>query len=213
MARKFSFSYPYSAYMDVSLMRESKTRVELVREYNAMRAEIGRRLKRLEKYKWTRESSAYQYNVNRYKSPSHMNKREISKLMRDAAQFLAAETSTVEGQRRQRDKALETWREQFGLTFLNKRNYRDWGFFVGAARNALGKQYVSSDIPEMEALFRIARRDNINIADRFGGKEAGQKFREWMDKATLDPKYEAYLNKARAVQDAWSSEDYDRNPF
>lgn len=216
MARPYRFTYPYSVYMDVSLMRETKTRAELVAEYNRMKAEVARRLKRLEKYKWTRESAAYRYNVNRYKSASRLNKKQISKLMRDAAEFLAAETSTVQGQRRQRDKALETWREEHGLLFLNKANFRDWGFFVGAARNALGLQYISNGVAELQALFKIARKQRLNIEAEFGKKgvqEVSVRFREWMEKATLDPKYEKYLQEAEDEREAWSSDDYDRNPF
>lgn len=216
MARPYRFTYPYSAYMDVSLMRETKTRAELVAEYNRMKTEVARRLKRLEKYKWTRESAAYRYNINRYKGASTLNKKQISKLMRDAAEFLAAATSTVEGQRRQRDKALETWREEHGLTFLNKSNFREWGFFVGAARNSLGLQYISNGTAELQALFKIARKQRLNIEAEFGGKdveEVSVKFMEWREKATLDPKYERYLQEAEDEREAWSSDDYDRNPF
>lgn len=216
MARPYRFTYPYSAYMDVSLLRETKTRDELVAEYNRMKTEVARRLKRLEKYKWTRESAAYRYNVNRYKGASRLNKKQISKLMRDAAEFLAAETSTVEGQRRQRDRALETWREEHGLLFLNKSNFRDWGFFVGSARNALGLQYISNGVAELQALFKIARKQHLNIEAEFGKKgveEVSVQFMEWREKATLDPKFEKYLQEAEADRDAWSSEDYDRNPF
>ena len=38
MAKKFQFSYPYASYMDVSLMRENKTRKELIAEYSKMQA-------------------------------------------------------------------------------------------------------------------------------------------------------------------------------
>ena len=32
MAKKFQFTYPYASYMDVSLMRETKTKKELLAE-------------------------------------------------------------------------------------------------------------------------------------------------------------------------------------
>lgn len=216
MAKRFELKYPYAAYMDVSLMRETKTRREMLAEYNRMRAEAEKRLRRLEKYKWTQESEAYKYNKNRYRGASKLNKKEIAKLMRDAAEFLSSKSSTVQGLRESRDRAIETWREQHGMDFVNSRNFRDWGFFVGAARAAYGLQWVSGSGPELEALFRIARRDKINIAEQFGGDSKdliAQKFQEWMDKATLSPSYEKYVAQAEKRQGEWGAEDYDRNPF
>ena len=116
MAKKFQFSYPYASYMDVSLMRETKTKKELLAEYKAMRDEANRRLHGLEKYKWTQASQAYQYNKDRFKGGvSRMTKEQLSKQMREAAIFLGSQTSTVQGQRRQRDRMLDTFRESWGL--------------------------------------------------------------------------------------------------
>ena len=67
MAKKFEFSYPYAAYQDVSLMRETHSKKELLAEYRKVQKEANRRLRQLSKYKWTTQSSAYQYNRDLYK--------------------------------------------------------------------------------------------------------------------------------------------------
>lgn len=223
MAKRFELKYPYAAYMDVSLMRETKTRREMLDEYNRMRAEAEKRLRRLEKYKWTQESEAYKYNKDRYKGASKLNKKEIAKLMRDAAEFLTSKSSTVQGQREARDRAIETWREDHGMDFLNKRNFRDWGYFVGAARAAYGLQWVS-DTEALGELFKMARKQKLDIDTEFGIRDTqgrvdrdivAKRFREWLDKSRLDPKYEPIVTRALSTKKSkeWGAEDYDRNPF
>ena len=223
MAKRFELKYPFAAYMDVSLMRETKTRREMVEEYNRMRVEAEKRLRRLGKYKWIQESEVFKYNKNRYKSASHLNKKEIAKLMREAAWFLTSKSSTVQGQREARDRAIETWREEHGMDFVNRGNYRDWGYFIGAARAAFGSQWVS-DKPALGDLFKIARMQKINIVEEFGVKNdkgvidkdlVASRFKDWLEKAQLDPKYEPMVTHALSVKkrQEWGADEYDRNPF
>lgn len=215
MVKRFELKYPYAAYMDVSLMRETKTRREMLDEYNRMRAEAEKRLRRLEKYKWTKQTDAYKYNKNLYRGASKLNKKEIAKLMREAARFLTSKSSTVQGLRESRDRAIDTWREQHGLDFVNRQNFREWGYFIGAARAAYGLEFISGNGPELEALFRIARRDKINIAEEFRGskEQIAQRFEEWSGKVMLSPMYEKYVAQAKKRQGEWGFEDYDRDPF
>ena len=96
MAKKFSFSYPYASYMDVSLMRETKTKKELLAEYKAMQNEANRRLRGLEKFKWTQASQAYQYNKDRFKGGvSRLTKEQLAKQMREAARMMEYEYAAV----------------------------------------------------------------------------------------------------------------------
>mgnify|MGYP003300123568 CR=1 FL=1 len=199
MAKKFSFSYPYASYMDVSLMRETKTRKELLAEYKAMQAEANRRLRGLEKYKWTQESQAYQYNKDRFKGGvSRMTKEQLSKQMREAAIFLGSQTSTVQGQRRQRDRMLDTFRESWGLEFLNRRNVADFVRFLGAARAHFGAAHYSMD--EVEALFKTARREKLDMY------EIERNFSNFADRAMESPNYAKYMREAA---ERFSSEDYE----
>lgn len=199
MAKKFSFSYPYASYMDVSLMRETKTKRELLAEYKAMQAEANRRLRGLEKYKWTQESQAYQYNKDRFKGGvSRLTKEQLSKQMREAAIFLGSQTSTVQGQRRQRDRMLDTFRESWGLEFLNRRNVADFVRFLGAARAHFGAAHYSMD--EVEALFKTARREKLDM------DEIERNFSNFADRAMESPNYARYMREAA---ERFSSEDYE----
>ena len=199
MAKKFQFSYPYASYMDVSLMRETKTRKELLAEYKAMRDEANRRLRGLAKYKWTQESQAYQYNKDRFKGGvSRLTKEQLSKQMREAAIFLGSQTSTVQGQRRQRDRMLDTFRESWDLEFLNRRNVADFVRFLGAARAHFGAAHYSMD--EVEALFKTARREKLDM------DEIERNFSNFADRAMESPNYARYMREAAA---RFSSDDYE----
>ena len=199
MAKKFSFSYPYASYMDVSLMRETKTKKELLAEYKAMAAEANRRLRGLEKYKWTQASQAYQYNKDRFKGGvSRLNKEQLSKQMREAAIFLGSQTSTVQGQRRQRDRMLDTFKESWGLTFLHRGNIADFVRFLGAARAHFGAAHYSMD--EIEALFRTARREKLDM------DKIESNFAQFAERAMESPNYAKYMREA---SERYSSEDYE----
>lgn len=199
MAKKFQFTYPYASYMDVSLMRESKTKKELLAEYKAMVAEANRRLKGLEKFKWTQASQAYQYNKDRFKGGvSRLNKEQLAKQMREAAIFLGSQTSTVQGQRRQRDRMLDTFKESWGLSFLHRGNIADFVRFLGAARAHFGAAHYSMD--EIEALFKTARREKLDM------DKIENNFAQFAERAMESPNYARYMREA---SERYSSEDYE----
>lgn len=203
MAKKFEFSYPYASYMDVSLMRETKTKKELLAEYTAMQKEANRRLKQLSKLKWTRESAAYQYNEGRYtRSAKRMTKQKIAEQMRDAARFLAAQTSTVTGQREARNRMLYTFREQWGIEGINKSNLGDFVRFLEAARKNLGAGAYNMN--EIEAMFRVARSKRLNT------DAIVKDFNAFMEKAKDSSLYDRYMAE---TEERYSSDDYDRNPI
>lgn len=206
MAKKFSFSYPYASYMDVSLMRESKTKKELLAEYKAMRDEANRRLRGLEKYKWMQDSDAYQLNKDKFKGGvSRMTKEQLAKQMRDAAIFLTSSSSTVKGQRRRRDRLLDTFREEWGLTFLNKRNVVDFARFLGAARDHYGAAHYNMD--NIEALWKVALKRDKDGVETFDIDKIKKNFSEFETKAKEDSSYAVFYRQAK---DRFSSEDYDR---
>ena len=199
MAKKFQFSYPYASYMDVSLMRESRTRKELLAEYKSMQKEVNRRLQQLEKFKWTTESQAYQYNKDRFKKgTSRMTKDTLAKQMRDAAVFLSSQSSTLTGQRRARDRMLATFKENWGLDFVNRSNVADFARFLGAARAHFGAAHYSMD--EIEALWRTAKKAKLDV------EKVADNFATFLQKAHESPNYEKYMREA---EDRYSSDDYE----
>ena len=190
MAKKFEFSYPYAAYQDVSLMRETHTKKELLAEYRKVQKEANRRLRQLSKYKWTTQSSAYQYNVDLYKkSPTKMNKTQLTKLLQQGSRFLASQASTVKGQRERRDRLIYTLKEQWGLDFVNRSNIGDVAEFLAAARTNLGAGHYN--MTEVEEMFRMAKSEKMDI------DAIKANFMAFYEKMNDDPKYEKYLREAK----------------
>lgn len=199
MAKKFEFSYPYAAYQDVSLMRETHSKKELLAEYRKVQKEANRRLRQLSKYKWTTQSSAYQYNIDLYKkSPTKMNKTELSKLLQQGSRFLASQASTVKGQRERRDRLIYTLKEQWGLDFVNRSNIGDVAEFLAAARTNLGAGHYN--MTEVEAMFRMAKSEKMDI------DAIKQNFMAFYEKMNDDPKYEKYLREA---EERYNPDEYD----
>lgn len=189
MAKKFEFSYPYAAYQDVSLMRETHSKKELLAEYRKVQKEANRRLRQLSKYKWTTQSSAYQYNVDLYKkSPTKMNKTQLTKLLQQGSRFLASQASTVKGQRERRDRLIYTLKEQWGLDFVNRSNIGDVAEFLAAARTNLGAGHYN--MSEVEAMFRMAKSEKMDI------DAIKQNFMAFYEKMNDDPKFEKYMREA-----------------
>lgn len=199
MSRKFEFSYPYAAYQDISLMRETHTKKELLAEYRKIQQEANRRLKQLSKYKWTKQSAAYQYNADLYKkSPAKMNKTEIAKLMQQGSRFLAAQQSTVKGQRESRNRLLYTFKEEWGLDFVNKSNIGDFTEFLAAARGNLGAG--AYNMTEIEAMFRVAKTKKLDI------DAVKQNFTDFYESMNDDPSFEKYM---RDSEERYNPDNYD----
>ncbi len=127
--KPFKFGYDIAAYQLISDMRETHTRKELLAEYNRMRAEATARLAEMKNSEFN-TSSQYLINKGRFRGGSKMNKTELAHAMRDAARFLAAATSTVAGMREYQRKSVDTWRNVYGYSFVNKNNVEDWGRFL-----------------------------------------------------------------------------------
>lgn len=172
MAKKFNFSYPYASYMDVSMMRENKTRKELIAEYSRMQAEANRRLHQLSKYKWMRDSDAYTKNVDSFMQTRfelyHTSKADIAKKMREAAIFLTAQSSRVQGQRQHRDRLLDTFKYEWGLDFLNRTNVVEFSRFLKAARTYYGAgSYNLDSVAEMFQKIKTENLDSEKVKKNF----------------------------------------------
>lgn len=199
MAKKFEFSYPYAAYQDVSLMRETHSKKELLAEYRKVQKEANRRLRQLSKYKWITQSSAYQYNRELYKkSSTKMNKTELSKLLQQGSRFLASQASTVKGQRERRDRLIYTLKEQWGLDFVNRSNIGDVAEFLAAARTNLGAGHYN--MTEIEAMFRMAKAEKMDTG------AIKQNFMAFYEKMNDDPKFEKYMRQAA---ERYNPDEYD----
>ena len=200
MAKRFEFSYPYASYMDVSLMRETRTKKELQAEYKRLAAEANRRLAALGKYKWMRDSKAYENNIGKYsRGISRMTKADLAKQMREAAIFLASQSSTIAGQRRHRDRLLYTFTEQWGLEFLNRRNIVEFARYLEAWREKYGAAYYS--MVDVEATYRAAKAEKLDMT------RVKTDFDEFLSDAKKSKHYEAAYREA---SERYSSDDFLR---
>lgn len=152
--KPFKFAYDVAAYSLVSDMRESHTRKELLAEYNRMRAEALSRMKELKSSEYA-TSTQYLTNVGRFRGGSKMNKTELAHAMRDAARFLASSTSTVAGMREYERRTVQTWRNVYGYTFINKNNVAEWGYFLEWLKATNPDPY---DLDEVAAQFQQMER-------------------------------------------------------
>lgn len=201
MSRKFEFSYPYAAYQDISLMRETHTKKELLAEYKKVQQEANRRLKQLGKIKWMRASKAYEDNIGKYdKNPNRFNKTQLAKLLREGSRFLAAQSSTVKGQRTSRQRLMYTLKEEWGLDFINRNNIRDFVDFLEAARENLGVGHYT--MTEVEAMFMTAKSDS----EKYDIKQIKDKFEEYRTKMKDDENFLKYKREAEA---RYNPDDYD----
>ena len=202
MANKFQFSYPYASYMDVSLMRENKTRKELIAEYSKMQAEANRRLHQLSKYKWMRDSDAYTKNADSFMQTRfelyHTSKADIAKKMREAAIFLTAQSSRVQGQRQHRDRLLDTFKYEWGLDFLNRTNVVEFSRFLKAARTYYGAgAYNLDNVAEMFQKIKSDELDIEKIKNNFSGFVDAEKSGN-------------YENFRKEVKDRLSADDFNK---
>lgn len=127
-----------------------------------------------------------------------MNKTQLAKLLREGSRFLAAQASTVKGQRESRNRLLYTFREEWGLTFLNRNNIADFAEFLGAARDNLGAGHYN--MSEIEALFRVAKTKKLNI------EEIKQNFMGFYEEMNDDKLFEKYKREA---EERYNPDDYD----
>lgn len=96
-------------------------------EYSRLRSIARKRLERLEKLE--PDSYAYRHNVGVYKPLKELTQTEVTKLLPELAQFIAAKTGTVTGIREARLKAIEKLQEH-GYEQINESNYKTFAAWM-----------------------------------------------------------------------------------
>lgn len=205
--KPFKFAYDIAAYSLVSDMRESHTRKELLAEYNRMRAEAVSRIKELKDSKYN-TSAQYLTNVGRFRGGSKMNKTQLAHAMRDAARFLSASTSTVQGMREYERKSVNTWRNVYGYSFINANNVDEWGYFLEWVKESNLDPY---DLDEVAKQFRVMENYRRKSADKqlkakAETRQAFNDFQEWR-------REKAEYAEAKRRADRISSEDLRRRGY
>lgn len=188
--KPFKFAYDIAAYSLVSDMRETHTRKELLAEYNRMRAEALSRMKELKNSEYV-NSAQYLTNKGRFRGGSHMNKTELAHAMRDAARFLSSSTSTVQGMREFERRTVQTWREVYGYTFINKNNVGDWGYFL---------EWVKENNPDPYDLNEVAAQ--FQQMERYRKKTPAQQAKAKQETREAFEEFQAYRKERAARAEA-----------
>lgn len=147
MARRsrkpFQFGFDPSSYNPIGL--RSYTESELKKEYARLRREAQERLKRLGKSEFA-GSRAYTENVGKFKTLKQIkNRRELERLIQDAARFVSAKSSSASGQRDIRRSAIESLHAS-GFTWVNTKNYFEFvGFMESLRATGLDKIFYSKE--------------------------------------------------------------------
>lgn len=103
------------------------------KEYSRLRSIARKRLERLGASEF-RETAAYQLNVHHYPTLKNIaNTGELADRLSDLKRFLAAEGSSVTGQKRIQQKRIEGL-HRHGFDFVNKGNLREFGEFMEMLR-------------------------------------------------------------------------------
>lgn len=143
---------------------------QLRKEYSRLRSIARKRLERFEGTEWT-DTQVYKLNVGQYKPLKEIkNDRELRHLLSDVASFVTAETGSVSGLEKQREKGVQTLNER-GYDFVTKENYRKFADFMEYARVAnLNKLYDSK---------RVAQFYDAAEKRKISGAKLQRAFRLW----------------------------------
>lgn len=121
------------------------------KEYSRLRSIARKRLERLSQSEFT-DTAAYQLNKNHYPQLKNIrNTGELADRLSDLQRFLAAEGSTITGQRRIQQKRVEAL-QRHGFDFVNKNNLRLFGEFMEMLRALYPGR--PSDVPNLESEYR-----------------------------------------------------------
>lgn len=124
-----ALKYDYTLYqMEESVKEMPDPRAE----YERLRQQIDIRMRRFERSGLT-DTSIYAEHKNVFEDVNTLNNSEVYERIPEMARFLTDARSTVTGYREAERKAVRTLRDQ-GLTFVNKKNYRDFTDFMEWAR-------------------------------------------------------------------------------
>ena len=125
-------TWHYAAYQPAALMNMDEK--DLRKEYTRLRDIAQKRLKNIVKDPDFADSDVAKYNVGRYKKLSDIeSKSELTKLLSDLVRFTTARRGSITGLRKARDLSIETLHDK-GYTFVNKKNFNEFGRFMEFAR-------------------------------------------------------------------------------
>lgn len=133
-------------------------------EYTRLRKIAQERLRAISKSDIGRASKTWHYNQNLFKPSSKLRPYERKILLAEVAKMMQAETGTLAGIKRQREKAIQTFHEH-GYTFVDESNFIDIGEFFREWKESEFRGYGSTvaldfyeKIKDSEAFERASQR-------------------------------------------------------
>lgn len=159
---RVKYSFPISDYQLPSALAENYSKKQLLSEYRALRIEAQARLKA---FQGTKYEEAYAYQANKHflagaTSPYKLNKRQLAVGLSELVSYLESRTSTLSGTRSQVRKSINTFKDRWGMNWLNVANYEEFTKFLEFARELKGQRYI---FEEVVALYRSAKYSKIPL--------------------------------------------------
>lgn len=159
---RVKYSFPISDYQLPSALVENYNKKQLLAEYRALRIEAQARLKA---FQGTKYEGSYAYQANKRfltgaSSPYKLNKRQLAAGLSELASYLESRTSTLSGTRSQVRKSINTFKDRWGMNWLNEANYEEFTKFLEFARELKGQRYI---FEEVVALYRSAKYSKIPL--------------------------------------------------
>lgn len=167
-------------------------------EYNRLRKIANSRLQRLKTSEFSNSEYVKRYK-NGFKPVSRFeNMAELRAGLAEVARYVSAQTSKVTGLQAYRKKALATLHEH-GYTFVNKKNFAEFGQFMEAWRAE--KELHSYGSVAAAELFEQTKKKKLDV------EEVKEKFKEYLN----------HLNeltdmpRKKSNGEWWTNEDYEEH--
>lgn len=159
---RVKYSFPISDYQLPSALAENYSKKQLLSEYRALRIEAQARLKA---FQGTNYEGSYAYQANKHflagsTSPYKLNKRQLAVGLSELVSYLESRTSTLSGTRSQVRKSINTFKDRWGMNWLNVANYEEFTKFLEFARELKGQRYI---FEEVVALYRSAKYSKLPL--------------------------------------------------
>ena len=158
---------------------------EMRKHYSYLRTVANKRLSKFPGSEFE-DAKSYLKNKDRFVSLKQIeSERELRYKLYELNKFIRAESSSVTGLKRIRNRAIETAHER-GMTWLNKSNIKQFGEYMDFLRSKYGaKQFDSERAQELFGQSIKRKIDPMEIAEDF------QFFRKHADELAKMPKIES----------------------
>lgn len=153
------FNLPRNAYTPggISILKEASV-ADARKEYTRLRSIIQKRLKRLGESEFA-ESPIYKNYKDYFKKLADIQPEKIGLYLSQAYRFLTNPRSSVTGQRKVISDTLRALHEH-GFKRITRKNLRQFGEFMDAARMKMGKVKLPSD--KIAELFEEVEKKKLN---------------------------------------------------